>query len=112
MNPRKTLAAGLAASLLLACWISPFASKLPDGLDKFAEDHGIAQKAGRAWKLAPMPDYTAPALFRKGSLATGLAGGIGTLLVFGILSFGGKLLPVRPPRPPQRAIDSSVGGGI
>jgi hypothetical protein len=37
---------GLGISLLLALFISPFASSSPDGLEKVAETKGFAEKGG------------------------------------------------------------------
>lgn len=76
---------GLGVSLLLAIFISPFASSSPDGLEKVAEDHGFLGKAedrAPAWNHSPVPDYTVPGV-QSESTATGLAGLVGTLAVFG-----------------------------
>lgn len=87
----KTVLASLAAALVLACFVSPFASQLPDGLDRFGEDHGIAHRASLFWSKAPLAEYSAPFSSLSG-LRTGIAGGIGTLLVFATLILGGKLV--------------------
>lgn len=76
----------LLVSLLLAIVISPFASSSPDGLEKVAEDKGFMEKAEEqeaAWKLAPIPDYAVGGIENE-SLATALAGLIGTLLTFAV----------------------------
>ena len=75
--------AGLAVALGVAVFVSPWASSSPDGLDKFAADHAMTAAAEpAAWQAAPLADYQVPAVRHTG-LATALAGGIGTLLVFG-----------------------------
>jgi cobalt/nickel transport system permease protein len=74
--------AGLAVALALALFGSPFASKSPDGLDKFAEERGFAE-GKPLWAHAPMADYKVPGVESEGA-STGVAGLIGTLLVFGL----------------------------
>ena len=76
--------AGLALSLALAFFISPFASSSPDGLEKVAGDKGFLAKAEEtepSWKASPMPDYTMPGVENE-AISTGLAGIIGTVSVF------------------------------
>lgn len=78
--------AGLILSLVLAYFISPFASPSPDGLEKVAQDKGFLAKAEEtepAWKSSPMPDYAVPGVENE-KLSTGLAGIIGTLSVFAV----------------------------
>ena len=73
---------GLAIALLLAV-LSPIASKLPDGLDRFAEDHNFIDRAGEpAFTL--IPDYNFPGLDNEAT-ATIIAGLLGTLLLFGFV---------------------------
>ena len=73
---------GLSIALLLAV-LSPLASKVPDGLDRFAEDHNLVDKAaGPAFSV--MPDYAFPGIDSE-TAATIIAGIIGTLLLFGIV---------------------------
>lgn len=83
------VAAGLAFALALAMFASPFASSSPDGLEKVAEDHGFLAAASEdkvVWANSPFPDYQVAAV-HSDSVSTGLAGLIGSLLVFG-LAFG------------------------
>lgn len=74
---------GLALSLFLVVFISPFASPQPDGLEKVAEQKGFLERGeGRTlWRSSPLPDYTAPVIKNK-SLATGMSRLIGTLGIF------------------------------
>jgi len=73
---------GLAIALLLVV-LSPVASKLPDGLDRFAEDHNFVDKAGEpAFTL--VPDYTFPGIDNEAT-AIILGGLLGTLLLFGVV---------------------------
>lgn len=76
----------LLVSVLLAVVISPFASSSPDGLEKVAKDKGFLEKAEKqepAWKHSPIPDYAMGGI-KNESLATSLAGLIGTVLTFGV----------------------------
>ena len=75
---------GLSVALLLAV-MSPIASKFPDGLDRFAEDHEFVDKAIKP-AFTVMPDYSFPGIDNE-AVATIIAGLLGTLLLFG-LGFG------------------------
>jgi cobalt/nickel transport system permease protein len=81
---RSSIAAlGLAASVGLALFLSPFACRWPDGLERVVERLGIEPSRARVLVPAPLRDYTIPGL--KGSIwaASFVAAG-GTLLVFGL----------------------------
>jgi len=69
---------GLVVCLLMAGLLSLFASPLPDGLERVAEDHGFAEKAKELFS-SPFPDYSLPGL--GGALSTSLAGVLGVLLI-------------------------------
>lgn len=95
--------AGLGIALLVAVFLSPFASKDPDGLDRVAQDHQFDQKAVEDAPAQKLPFYQ---VFEEYALrgvpdaiATPLAGFIGTLATFGIAWGIGKLV-VRQPGPP------------
>ena len=79
--------AGLGVSLLLAVFLSPFASSSPDGLERVAEDKGFLEKAEEpsvtTWNHSPMPDYAFPGVGSEG-LATALAGLFGTAGIFAL----------------------------
>jgi cobalt/nickel transport system permease protein len=80
---RPVLAFGLIAALGLALFVSPFASTWPDGLDKAAETLGFKDKEAADRPLpAPVSDYKMPGV-ASDALATSIAGGLGTLVVFG-----------------------------
>jgi cobalt/nickel transport system permease protein len=75
---------GLAVAVGLATAASPFASTHPDGLERVAIEQGF-DGSGRLAGLqedAPIPDYAVPEVADE-RLATGLAGFMGTLVVFG-----------------------------
>jgi PDGLE domain len=67
------IAVGLAAA-------SPWASSAPDGLERVAGDNGFGERVQQ--HAAPAADYAAPGIDND-RLATGLAGFVGTLVVFG-----------------------------
>lgn len=87
---RNFLVAALSACLFLAGFVSPFASDLPDGLERAASDLGFKKKETANMNvIAIAPDYTFPNGSHK-SLA-GLLGafsalavgaGVGYLMVF------------------------------
>lgn len=80
----------LLLALAMAAILSPWASSFPDGLEKVAEQMGFLHRAeGKpAWEHSPMPDYAVPGV-QSEALSTGLAGLLGTLMVFGIASILG-----------------------
>jgi len=84
---KKYIFLWLLTALILAFFISPFASSSLDGLEKVAEDKGFLEKGEvRPVLISPVPDYTWPGV-KNEATATGLAGIFGTLIVFGI-SYG------------------------
>jgi cobalt/nickel transport system permease protein len=95
---------GLLLSLGLAIFVSPLASSLPDGLEHTAELLGFAARAAEAPILsAPAADYTVPGIGSI-ALATSLAGGVGTIVVFILTSALARALAPRP-----ASADASVG---
>ena len=87
---------GLAAALLIAVCLSPFASSNPDGLNRVAQDHGFDKKAQTGTIAKQLPFFTvfenyAVRGLPKG-IATPIAGLVGTLVTFGIAWGAGKLL--------------------
>lgn len=73
----------LVAALIIAAFLSPFASPHPDGLERVAEDLAFSEKGqSPAVQFSPMPDYTITAI-RSEKVSTALAGIVGTLLTLG-----------------------------
>lgn len=70
---------GIAAGLLVAALLSPWASAAPDGLEAVAERLGFAKQAFNTF-TAPLPDYSTPHVAAE-SLSTAIAGVVGTLVV-------------------------------
>jgi len=73
---------GLSIALLVAV-LSPLASKLPDGLDRFAEDHNFVDQAGEP-AFTVIPDYAFPGIDNEAA-ATIIAGLLGTIVLFGLV---------------------------
>jgi cobalt/nickel transport protein len=84
---------GLGVSLLLALFLSPFASSSPDGLEKVAETRGFLEKGEgwKFWKYAPFAEYAIPWI-KNEKVSTALSGLIGTLAIFFIAMGIGKLI--------------------
>ncbi|MDD5747866.1 MAG: PDGLE domain-containing protein [Actinomycetota bacterium] len=82
------LIAAVAVSIVLATFVSPFASSSPDGLEKVAEDKGFGKKAEEkepAWRNSPVPDYVVGGEKNEDKKwATGLAGFIGVLITIAV----------------------------
>lgn len=97
---------GLGVALLIAIFLSPFASQNPDGLDRVSQDLKFDEKAATDPPAHKLPFY---AIFDEYALrgvpeqiATPLAGLIGTLATFGLAWGLGKLV-VRNTPPPEDA---------
>lgn len=93
---------GILISLLIAAFLSPFASNSPDGLKKVAGRFEFAEKAKQTInsKFFVMKDYSvsfAGNEFWKGALA-GLFGVFIVLAVFGIIFLIYKILQIRGAR--------------
>ncbi len=93
---RAFVIAGLGIALLIAIFLSPFASKNPDGLDRVSQDLKFENKAAEDAPAKKLPFY---AVFDEYALrgvpeavATPLAGLVGTLAVFGLAWGIGKLV--------------------
>jgi cobalt/nickel transport protein len=93
---RAFVIAGLGIALLIAVFLSPFASKDPDGLDRVSQDLKFEDKAVEDAPAKKLPFY---AVFEEYALrgvpeavATPIAGLVGTLAVFGLAWGIGKLV--------------------
>lgn len=80
-NIKTFVLLSLIVALILAIFLSPFASLSPDGLEKVAEDKGFIEKALEegVWRFSPIPDYAFPGISNE-AIATSIAGLIGTLI--------------------------------
>jgi cobalt/nickel transport protein len=93
---RAFIITGLGIALLIAVFISPFASQDPDGLDRVSQDLKFEDKAVEDAPAKKLPFY---AVFEEYALrgvpeaiATPLAGLVGTLATFGLAWGIGKLV--------------------
>lgn len=93
---RAFVIAGLGVALLIAIFLSPFASQNPDGLDRVAQDLKFDDRAIEDAPARKLPFF---AVFDEyavrgvpESVATPLAGLVGTLATFGLAWGMGKLL--------------------
>jgi cobalt/nickel transport system permease protein len=78
------LALGLAVALILAFFVSPYASSRPDGLEKVSIDKGFDDTAmDHALAEAPLADYGVESV-DDARLSTGLAGIIGVAICFAV----------------------------
>jgi cobalt/nickel transport protein len=83
----KEILIGLLLAVLVALFLSPFASQWPDGLEKVADDKGFLDKGEIEPAVSsPVPDYSWPGI-KNEALATSVAGVFGTIMVFAV-SFG------------------------
>ncbi len=99
---RAWILGGLGSALLIAVFLSPFASQNPDGLDRVAKDLKFSQKEAEHQSAHQLPFY---AVFNEYEMrgvpkpmATPLAGLAGTLVTFGLAWGIGKLAVRNPSR--------------
>jgi len=99
---------GLGVALLVAIFLSPFASKDPDGLDRVSQDHKFETKAAENPPAHNLPFYNVFEEYKlRGvpeTIATPLAGLAGTLVAFGLAWGVGKVVVRRPGTPPDDAV--------
>ena len=94
---RLFLLGGLLVAIGLAMLVSGFASSAPDGLNKVAEDHGIAAHAKQhLFENGPLAGYAVKGVGND-RLGTAISGLIGVLVTFGIgLALFALLRAMRP----------------
>ena len=80
MSQKRTLILLAVVAFALAAFVSPFASKFPDGLGKAAEKLGFVER-GNAVLGSPAPDYSTPGI-SNGRLSGSVAGVLGAGIVF------------------------------
>ena len=101
---------GLGLAVAVAALLAPLASAAPDGLSRVAAVLGFQGRA-QAGLSAPLADYRVPGL-GLGVLTTVVAGGLGTLLMFGLcwllaLALVPRSRRVAEPSTSQVAVESS-----
>ena len=82
---------GLLAALGVALFVAPFASPWPDGLERVASKLGFAEKATKPILPGAVADYHLPGI-HSATLATALAGALGTIVVFALALLLGRVL--------------------
>jgi cobalt/nickel transport protein len=93
---RALVLTGLGIALLIAVFLSPFASKNPDGLDRVSEDLKFKDKEQEDKPAKKLPfsavfdEYSVKGV--PETIATPLAGLVGTLATFGLAWGIGKLV--------------------
>jgi cobalt/nickel transport system permease protein len=75
------VAYGALIALGLALFVSPLASRWPDGLERVAETLGFAAWTAPPVLAAPLPGYEVPGIHWS-VLATSVAGAVGTVVAF------------------------------
>jgi len=99
-EPRRygpVLVFGAIIALGLALFVSPFACPWPDGLEHFLGSAGFnVEEIGKPRLAAPMADYKVGGI-ANASVATALAGAIGTVVAFGLAFVLARvLIPDKP----------------
>jgi cobalt/nickel transport protein len=93
---RALVLTGLGIALLIAVFLSPFASKNPDGLDRVSEELKFKDKEQEDKPAKKLPfsavfdEYSVKGV--PETIATPLAGLVGTLATFGLAWGIGKLV--------------------
>lgn len=83
LDVKRVAVAVFVTAVLIAAVLSPWASALPDGLEKVAIEKGFISKSeGKGMGPAMIPDYLFPGIENQ-ALATSAGGVLGTLIVFG-----------------------------
>jgi cobalt/nickel transport system permease protein len=96
---------GLVVTLALAFGASRYASSKPDGLEKVAADEGLdSNEKPHALNDSPFADYETRGIGDPG-LGTGVAGGVGVVITFGIA--GGVVWGVAHRRRTGRAVTTA-----
>ena len=99
---RLWILTGLGSALIIAVFLSPFASPNPDGLDRVAKDLKFERNATENPLSHRLPfrhlfeEYSVKGV--PAAIATPLAGLIGTLATFGITWGIGKLVVAANPK--------------
>lgn len=89
---RRWWIVGLGIALIVAV-LSPLASVHPDGLERVAEDQGFIDRSqGPSYEL--LPDYLFPGVANE-SVATILAGVVGTIILFALVFGLGRIMARR-----------------
>lgn len=104
MRTRTLVAIGVLVALLLAGFVSYYASSSPDGLNRVARDTGFAQtERPHQADGSPLAGYRTKGV-ANAHLSTGMAGVLGSLVVLGLAA--GLTVLVRRRGPGEHATES------
>jgi len=98
----EVILVGLTLAVLMAVCLSPFASKLPDGMEWTLERLGVSPETASRIVPAPLADYSVPGLAGL-SVAGSIAGAVGVVAVFALAYFLARALC--PARAPEREVE-------
>lgn len=94
-DTRRAVGYGLAVTCGLAAFVAPFASPLPDGLEKVAERIGFANRADTTpLHSSPFPDYLTPGTDWS-AFSTVIAGLVGAAVAFAFAYVLARMLTPR-----------------
>jgi cobalt/nickel transport protein len=83
---RIFIAAIVLTAVIISLFLSPLASKQPDGLEKVAENFGFAEKAGNFFNVNfVMADYVFPGI-KSSYWQTSFSGFFGVLIILAIFA--------------------------
>jgi cobalt/nickel transport system permease protein len=100
---RRRIAAPVAAALGGLVLLAPFASSLPDGLERVAEHLGFAGRSASTMLAAPLPDYSVLSLAEQLPwLSTVIAGASGCAIAFAFAWLVARALATPAGRPAGR----------
>lgn len=113
-HDRIFLVAGLGTALLIAIFVSPFASSDPDGLDRVSQDLKFDKKASseppakKIFFAEFFEEYTLKGVPEP--IATPMAGLVGTLATFGLALGVGKLMIRKSsaPKDPKEELEADT----
>jgi len=91
----RVMGAGIVVALSVGAFLSPFASKLPDGLDAVAEKQGFSEMAKSAWSVFSDYEQILPSSVGWQGLSVSLAGVMGTVTVFLLALVLGRAVSLR-----------------
>lgn len=103
---------GLGAALVISVFLSPLASRNPDGLDRVSQDLKFEHHAAENPLSHRLPfrhlfeEYAVRGV--PSAIATPLAGLVGTLATFGLAWGIGKLVIPHAPKAPSEAAPDSA----
>ncbi|MGB9839995.1 PDGLE domain-containing protein [Thermovenabulum sp.] len=84
----------LFAALVIAALLSPFASSLPDGLERVSSNLNFEEKAVQGLIPSPFSEYRV-SFIQNDYISTAFAGTLGTLAVFALSYAIGRMILIQ-----------------